>query len=650
MKSILRLLLPAFFLTTAYGFAQPWVQNDAIFNPSGIPSLPFSQPRFADLNGDGAPDMIIGNTDDLPYYMKNSGSATNPAFITGENIFAGISFLDAEMGVFKDLDGDGDLDFIAGGFTGLNLFTNTGSATVPVFEKTVGFFDGLNVGSNPVPDLADVDNDGDLDMVVGLSESGIVKLYYNVGTPASAQFSEANVVTIGDVGLYAYPNFCDIDGDNDQDLLVGRDEHGFIYYQNTGTPENAVWETNTTVFAGLGNETYWNSPDLTDLNGDGKFDLVFGTASGPLNYYINSGTTTTPTWQLNTTLFGGVMDVGGASNPVFFDWDGDGDLDLFTGSQLGDIKYYQNTGTIAGPAWEENSGYFTSLKHSIYSAVAIGDVNDDGLPDAIVGDLSGKLYYHRNTGLGFFLEADVLGTVNLGGWSAPRLVDMDNDGDLDIVTGNEAGNLIYLQNQGSASNPVWVITPGYFGAIDVGSNCVPAIADLDADGDLDIITGNLWSEVQYFENQGLGWVENPSVVEGITGGQNTTPALADLDNDGDLDLTLGQYNGTFNYFRNQRIVTGNNELSLGNALTLSSAFPNPFRGSTTIRFELSDVSDVIMQIYDQSGHTILTEKWLKTKTGIHSYQWDATSLPAGIYFIFIASGKQSQTIKAILKN
>jgi len=91
----------------------------------------------------------------------------------------------------------------------------------------------LNAGQNPVPDLADVDDDNDLDMVVGFSEDGGVKIYLNTGTPESAQFSESNIIIIGDVGLYAYPVFCDLDDDGDQDIVVGRDVYGFIYYQIT---------------------------------------------------------------------------------------------------------------------------------------------------------------------------------------------------------------------------------------------------------------------------------------------------------------------------------------------------------------------------------------------------------------------------------
>ena len=206
--SILLLLV---FVLVFSAMSQPWIENNGIFNPSGIPSLPFSQPRFADLDNDGDPDMIIGNVSNQPFYMVNSGTPDAPAFEPGDDIFANVSSLDAEIGICFDIDDDGDLDFISGGFTGLNLFTNTGDVTNPVFVKTEGFFNGLNVGSNPVPDLADIDGDNDPDLVVGLSESGVIKVYINTGSPTSALFSEGNVISVGDVGLYAYPVFCDMD-------------------------------------------------------------------------------------------------------------------------------------------------------------------------------------------------------------------------------------------------------------------------------------------------------------------------------------------------------------------------------------------------------------------------------------------------------
>lgn len=530
--------------------AQPWQADNSVFNPSGIPSLTFSQPRFADLDGDGDQDFLLGNTSEAPVYVENTGTAAAPAYMIGADLTGSISYLDAEMSVCVDLDADGDLDLVTGGYTGLHLFLNTGSTTAPVFTPGPNVFSGLVVGSNPVPDLADVDGDGDLDLVVGLSEDGAVRLYTNTGSSLSAQFSEASMQVIGDVGLYAYPVFCDLDADGDQDILAGRDSHGFIYYQNVGSATAGNWQPNNALFAGLGLADYWNSPDLADLNNDGLYDLVFGTASGPLQYYHNTGTLANPVWQANTALFGGVLDVGGASSPVFFDFDYDGDLDLISGSQLGNIKYFRNTGNLHAPAWTEDSAYFSSIDHSIYAAVAIGDVDRNLLPDAIVGDLNGSLYFHRNTGLGFAEETGVLPVVALGGWSVPRLLDMDGDADLDLVAGNEAGNLRYYENQGTPRNPDWVEVAGYFATIDVGSNCSPTFGDVDYDGDLDFVAGDMWGELNCYLRQGLSWVENTTLFAGIFTDQNAAPALVDLDWDGDLDLVLGDYDGTFRYWRN----------------------------------------------------------------------------------------------------
>lgn len=529
--------------------AQPWEQDDLVFNPSGIPSLSFSQPRFADLDADGDFDLILGSIDAPPLYFVNQGDAI-PSFHAGPAVFAAVSSLDAEVGVGVDLDGDGDLDFVAGGFSGLNFFRNLGDASTPLLQKVEGFFQGVTPGSNPIPTFADLDNDGDADLILGLSEDGHVKFYPNAGTPDSAVFLESQSEPWFDVGLYAYPWCADLDNDDDYDLLVGRDATGFRYYRNAGDPTTWQWQGADLVFSGLAQTTYWNSPCLVDLSGDGVKDLVYGTAAGPLNYYVNAGSPSAPVWAAEPGPFGGVIDVGGASSPFLFDFDRDGDLDVVCGTQLGDIAYYRNCGGPSAPAWEAAHEEFGSIDHSIYSSISLGDANGDSLPDAVVGDTSGRLYVHWNTGAGFVYDGAFLADVDLGYTSVPRLCDMDLDGDLDLVAGCEAGTVSYFRNTGSPDSPQWVLVPGFFGGLDVGSYCSPTVGDLDGDGDLDLLTGDLFHEIQFFENVAGAWVENPAVVAGIAAGQNAAPAFGDLDGDGDLDLTIGNYDGTFNYYRN----------------------------------------------------------------------------------------------------
>jgi len=632
--------------------AQDWEQDDGIFNPSGIPSLPFSQPRFADLDGDGDLDLVLGSVVDHPLHFENTGGVAAPAFAPGADIFAGLDPLDAEMGVAVDLDDDGDLDLVTSGYEGLELFENTGSAAAPAFVHVAGFFAGLAVGSIPVPALGDLDQDGDADLVVGFSDDGRVRFYRNTGSPAAAAFAETQSETWFDVGLYAYPWLCDLDGDLDLDLVVGRDGAGLHYYRNTGDPTAWTWEADPGVFAGIAGATYWNSPCVVDLTGDGLLDLVHGTASGPLQYYRNTGTLDVPVWTPDSSLFGGVLDVGGASSPVFHDFDGDGDLDLVSGSQLGDIRYYENTGTPVAPAWRADHAYFASIDHSIYAAIAVGDVDDDGLADAIVGDLSGQLFFHRNTGTGFVFEPDVLAGLDVGAWSVPRLVDMDGDVDLDLVVGNEAGTLAYWRNEGTPAAPDWVAVAGFFGGLDVGSNCVPTLGDYDGDEDLDLMTGNLFHEIRYFASVGGQWIEDPAVVAGITAGQNAAPALADLDADGDLDLAIGNYDGTFHYFRNTTPVTAAPDTPpAGRGLQLSAA-PNPFNPATTIRFVVPVPARVDLTVYDLAGRRIRALVAAAEAAGPHTVLWDGTSdrglrVGSGVYLCRLVAAGQTQTIKLL---
>ncbi len=650
--SLIKNLIIIGLLLTNLGYTQVWQQNDNIFNPSGIPSLSFSQPRFADLDNDGDYDLILGNISDSPRYFENTGTANSPEFQAGEGLFEQVQMLDAEMGVCVDLDSDSDLDFICGGFTGLQLYDNIGDADNPEFSRVDNFFTNLTVGTNPIPHFADLDNDGDNDLVVGYSESGNVRYYQNLGTPESAIFLESESETWFDVGLYAYPWFSDLDSDGDIDLLIGRDGYGFHYYRNDGDGSSWNWSDASAQFSSVGQSTYWNSPCLVDLTGDGKPDLVHGSASGPLNYYANTGTNNSASWTAVTSLFGGVLDVGGASNPVFVDFDADGDLDLISGSQMGDIKYFENTGSLYGPAWSANHSVFSSIDHSIYSAVAVGDLNDDDLLDLVVGDLSGNLYYHQNTGTGFNYESNMFSGINAGGWSSPRLYDLDRDRDLDLFIGKENGQIDYYENTGSSTEAAWTEDASLFNGLDIGSNAVLSLGDVNLDHNLDMITGDLFHEIQFFSYENSIWVEYPDVVAGVTAGQNATPALVDLNGDGDLDLAIGNYDGTFNYYENLTIVGIEAPQTQPQSAKLYPAYPNPFNPTTNIRYDLGESADVSIIIYDVRGFVVRNLGETYRSAGQYEVSWNgltdaAEPVSAGVYFARFKGGNYTRTIKLV---
>jgi hypothetical protein len=229
---------------------------------------------------------------------------------------------------------------------------------------------------------------------------------------------------------------------------------------------------------------YYPIPDLADIDGDGKVDIIYGTANGTIFCYLNIGTPEAPVWQEHTSLFGGTLDVGGASSPFFIDFDGDGDLDMLSGTQMGNIKYFRNEGSIYHPIWQEDNSFFSVINQTVFSSVTAGEINGDGLPDVIIGDLSGNIYLYRNLGTSLQLSPFFFTGLNFGPWSCPRLVDMDMDGDLDLVVGGVNGTLAYMENTGDALSPNWILVNGFFDGINVGYHASPSFADLDEDGDL----------------------------------------------------------------------------------------------------------------------------------------------------------------------
>ncbi len=634
--------------------AQPWQEENSIFNPSGVPSLSFSQPRFYDLDSDGDFEMILGNIDQGPLLFTNIGNKYNPKFENEAFTFQLIRGLDAEMGSCADLDDDGDLDFVSGGYTGLHYYENIGDSLEAYYTEVENVFSDVVSGSAPTPTLGDLDGDGDYDLVFGISEDGSVKYIPNTGNRKVPQFLEANSSIWFDVGLYAYPILFDLNGDNLLDLLVGKDGHGFNYYQNSGDSSAFVWTNKSTLFQNVGTDTYWNSPALVDLSGDGRIDLVYGTATGPLKYYKNSGTNEAPIWTENLSLFGGTIDIGGQSGPLLLDFDNDGDFDLFSGSQMGDIKYFENTGNISSPAWLEKSAQFASIDHSIYSAVTVGDIDNDQIPELIVGDLSGNLYLHKKSNSSYPEVSNLLSEFNFGNFSVPRLVDYDYDNDLDIIVGNEDGNLFYLENSGTVDSAKWDVIPNFFGSLNGKSNCVPYPVDYDNDGDYDLFLGNISREMNYYENVNNTFTLNNSVVNGITTEQNTSPAVADLDNDGDYDIIVGNYGGTFSYYENMSTVdVKENATDVPSSFELFQNYPNPFNPSTKIKYSIPSVTDysvqqVTLKIFDVLGREVATLVNGEQSAGSYSVNFNASTLPSGVYLYRLQTQSGISKIKKML--
>ncbi|OGD18676.1 MAG: hypothetical protein A2W03_08770 [Candidatus Aminicenantes bacterium RBG_16_63_16] len=252
------------------------------------------------------------------------------------------------------------------------------------------------------------------------------------------------------------------------------------------------------------------------------------------------------------------------------DLDGDGDIDLAVGQfgyDDGEIRWLENTG-----GWSFKSHILLSLSGTIHTPVV--DIDSDGDLDivAIVSQEWEELYVFENDGRGAFQTHLVWGSSNEDfGSSGIRVADIDRDGDLDIFhTNGDAFDYIppaprpwhgvqWFENQGNFRFAYHRVAdlPGAYG---------PGVADLDGDGDLDLVavsTFNNWASAEAYS---LVWYENDGQLRFTPRNVANNPThlltvfAADMDGDGRTDLVTGGFYAYPPYDRQSRILLWRNTL------------------------------------------------------------------------------------------
>lgn len=324
-------------------------------NSDSVNTSGFNMPRFSDIDSDGDFDLFVSVLYDptVPQsimYYENSGSSQSANHILRTNDF--LKTLDVgnnSAPVFVDIDDDGDLDLFIGSLNNpigsIHFLENTGSVSNPSFYYSDSSFFNITSDLSVSPAFGDIDDDGDLDLLVGRL-NGTIQLFINSGTPSSPTFTTGitllnNLGEVIDVGSSSTPFLFDVESDGDLDFVTGGFNGRFNFYENTGNPTTFEFTSNPSYF-GLLDIGDNSTPFLFDYNKDGKIDLFSGNRNGEIFYFKNDGSNLSPVWTLITNKF--IADnFGGSTFPYFADLDADTDLDLFLGNVKGGLYFYINS-------------------------------------------------------------------------------------------------------------------------------------------------------------------------------------------------------------------------------------------------------------------------------------------------------------------
>lgn len=256
----------------------------------------------------------------------------------------------------------------------------------------------INIAGTPV--LADIDNDGDRDLFIGVindqSRDAHTSFYRNDGSVTNPMFVLQTINPLEKVSgrVSVSPVFADIDGDKDLDCFIADGYSGGLrYYENTGTSTKAKFEKQSAGSNPLRmvRDVAFRSvtPAFADIDNDGDLDCLVSDDEGNSFFYKNNGSANKATFQLmpeNNNLFSG-LNKEYVTAPSFYDFNKDGLTDLFIAN-----KYFKNTGTTTSPVFTADIDG-PRFEKGIESSINWADLNNDGIAEAITGTSAGALRY-----------------------------------------------------------------------------------------------------------------------------------------------------------------------------------------------------------------------------------------------------------------
>ncbi|NNC95251.1 MAG: T9SS type A sorting domain-containing protein [Chitinophagales bacterium] len=378
-----------------------------------------------DFQNDGDVDLILG---DISFSnlvaLENIGDSS---FATMGNLDTMFPFYDipANLPIFPgsyclDIDQDGKEDIVASpnsksaSITQGNVWyyknTSIGSNTSYNLENDSFLVESMiDVGENSYVTYVNYNQDSLVDILVsnygyyqlgGNAPSSLMMLK-NIGSTKDPRYfvEFTNYANVNQLGLFSVrPAFGDIDGDGDDDMIIGEENGVLHHFRNLGGAGNSyTLVLKDANYMGI-DVGQFSTPHLFDLNGDSLIDIIVGDKDGHINYFQNQGSSTSPMFNAiaDNPMLGNidVAEMGsitGYADP-FVRVDSVGKITIYVGSQSGRIFHYAvNQDSLMNGSFELIYDYVGQVDVGSNSSISINDINADGKMEFLVGNSRGGI-------------------------------------------------------------------------------------------------------------------------------------------------------------------------------------------------------------------------------------------------------------------
>lgn len=689
-----------------------------------------NNPQFsaADLNNDGTLDLVVfDRTGNKAITFLNNGASGAVDYEYApeyEQAFSGFS----QWMLMKDFDCDGIEDVFTYNIGAIDYYKGKYDSLNHLVFDSVTYFDYTSfsgilpifVSSIDIPAVEDINNDGDLDVLTFDQLGGVVGYYENQsqelsGTCADTIYFErlencwgtfyelttTNVVALDTCGGFKreqssagprHPGSTllafDEDGDGDKELILGDISFEHINrLVNGGTPAAAHIVAQDEKFPSY--DVSYQLPIFpatfyVDVNNDNLRDLLVAPnatrTSENFNcswYYKNVGAPDSAvfSFQTDTFLVHDMIDLGEGAYPAFFDYNGDGLLDLVVGNYgyyVNGVTYrsglalFENIGDSVFPQYRLINRNYENISALARKAIApaFGDMDDDGDADLIVGEFDGFLHYYENTAAPgspatFALSLIQMYGIDVGQFSAPFIYDVNGDSLLDILVGEKSGNTNYFENKGTKTAMLFDTLPtnNFFGRADVripgfpNGYSTPVLSPLDSSGKIYMLSGCEEGAIRVFEfNRDSiysgSFRKKFTYYSGIDEGERSTIAVADLTGDGKLEMVAGNYRGGTSFFsQSDSLVIPVSASQPVRDKVFVNVYPNPAHDWVEVEVKgFSMQEDVTFLLLDLLGKN-QAEMVARGETLM---RFHFPPLPSGMYFLNVRQGGETVTKKLLL--